>query len=84
VDVHNVEALFDYGAKTRAALTEWLPSLSAADAAVVRTFTVQSSQIAMTPRKLIAHIALHEIRHWAQVAMSPPGNHDLFYSRALD
>ncbi len=33
---------------------------------------------------------LHETRHWAQIALSlrraglePPGNHDLFYSKAL-
>jgi uncharacterized damage-inducible protein DinB len=35
-------------------------------------------------------MALHEVRHWAQIAavvrmagFAPPGNHDLFYSKAL-
>ena len=44
----------------------------------------------MTPRKLLFHILLHELRHWAQVALAvrlagfdPPGDHDLFYSHAL-
>ena len=44
----------------------------------------------LTPRKLLFHIALHETRHWAQIALAvrqaglePPGNHDLFYSQAL-
>jgi uncharacterized damage-inducible protein DinB len=45
----------------------------------------------MTPRKLLLHIALHETRHWAQIALgvrqaglAPPGNHDLFYSTVMD
>jgi uncharacterized damage-inducible protein DinB len=44
----------------------------------------------MTPRKLLFHILLHEMRHWAQIALAirlagfePPGNHDLLYSTAL-
>jgi uncharacterized damage-inducible protein DinB len=44
----------------------------------------------MSPRKLLLHIGLHETRHWAQIALAvrqaglePPGQHDLFYSRAL-
>ena len=44
----------------------------------------------MTPRKLLFHILLHETRHWAQIALAvrlaglePPGDHDLFYSKAL-
>jgi hypothetical protein len=35
-------------------------------------------------------VALHEVRHWAQIAWTvraagpaPPGNHDLFDSKAL-
>jgi uncharacterized damage-inducible protein DinB len=44
----------------------------------------------MSARKLLFHILMHEIRHWAQIALAvrlaglePPGDHDLFYSRAL-
>ena len=44
----------------------------------------------MSPRKLLFHILMHEIRHWAQVALAvriagfePPGDHDLIDSRAL-
>jgi len=40
--------------------------------------------------ELLFHMALHEVRHWAQIAaavrmagFAPPGDHDLFYSRAL-
>ena len=44
----------------------------------------------LTPRKLLFHCLLHETRHWAQIALAPrraglepPGNHDLFFSKAL-
>ena len=55
-----------------------------------RTFTVQSGDFVLSPRKLLFHCLLHETRHWAQIALAyrkagltPPGNHDLFFSKAL-
>ncbi len=56
----------------------------------VRTFEVRDQQWPMSARKLLFHIVVHETRHWAQIALAvrsaglePPGDHDLFYSRAL-
>jgi uncharacterized damage-inducible protein DinB len=75
--------LFDYGASVRRELDE-----DVADEP--RTFTLPSGDFVLTPRKLLFHCLLHETRHWAQIALSlrraglePPGNHDLFYSKAL-
>ena len=89
--VAEVPALFEYGANARRALHQYLTTLTAADAATPRTFTVQSGSATLTPRKLLFHMALHETRHWAQIALAirqagqdPPGNHDLFYSAALE
>lgn len=86
----DVERLFAYGDLVRQALRQYLPTLTDADAATVREFTVQSGTARMTPRKLLVHCALHETRHWAQIALGvrqagidPPGNHDLFYSKAM-
>jgi uncharacterized damage-inducible protein DinB len=86
----DVEALFRYGAAVRLSLRNFASSLSDEDAAKVREFVVQSGTAKMSPRKLLFHIGLHEIRHWAQIALgirqaaiAPPGNHDLFYSSAL-
>ena len=85
-----VDRLFEYGELVRQSLRQYLPTLSAEAASTVREFTVQSGTARMTPRKLLLHIAIHETRHWAQIALGvrqaglePPGNHDLFYSRAL-
>ena len=56
-----------------------------------RTIQVASGgEFTLTARKLLFHIVVHEIRHWAQIALAvrlagfaPPGQHDLMYSPAL-
>lgn len=84
-------ALFAYAARTREGLRSFAAKLDDVEAAKVYDFTVQSGTFRMTPRKLLLHICVHELRHWAQIALgvrqaglNPPGNHDLFYSSALE
>ena len=43
-----------------------------------------------TIRRIVLHILIHEIRHWAQIArimrergFAPPGQHDLIWSDAV-
>ena len=86
----NAPPLFDYGASVRRELDRFIETLDDEVADQVRTFNVRDQSWPMTPRKLLFHILLHEIRHWAQIALAvrlaglePPGDHDLFYSRAL-
>ena len=87
----NAPPLFDYGASVRRELEQFVSTLDDDDANEPRTFTVQSGgDFVLTPRKLLFHILLHETRHWAQIALAvrraglePPGQHDLFYSKAL-
>jgi uncharacterized damage-inducible protein DinB len=86
----NVVPLFNYGASVRRELEVYVNALQEDLAGEMRTFDVQNRQWPMTPRKLLFHILVHEIRHWAQIALAvrlagfePPGNHDLFYSRAM-
>ena len=87
---NNAQPLFDYGASVRRELEQYVAELDEDVAAQTRTFEVRSQQWAMSARKLLFHILMHEIRHWAQIALAvrlaglePPGDHDLFYSRAL-
>jgi uncharacterized damage-inducible protein DinB len=82
--------LFDYGASVRRELEQFVSELDEYVADEPRTFTVQTGDFMLTPRKLLFHILLHETRHWAQIALAirnaglePPGNHDLFFSKAL-
>jgi uncharacterized damage-inducible protein DinB len=86
----NAPPLFDYGASVRRELEQFVQDVDDDMAAEVRSFDVRDQLWEMTPRKLLFHILLHEIRHWAQIALAvrvagidPPGDHDLFFSRAL-
>ena len=87
---NNAPPLFDYGSSVRRELQQFADDLDADVADEARTFEVLDRPWVMTPRKLLFHIQLHEIRHWAQVAVAvraagyePPGEHDLFHSTAL-
>jgi uncharacterized damage-inducible protein DinB len=87
---NNAGPLFDYGASVRRELEAYVRGLSDDDADQVQTFELRDRQWTMTARKLLFTIQLHEIRHWAQIALAvriagfaPPGDHDLFYSRAF-
>ena len=86
----NAPPLFDYGASVRRELEQFVADLDPDVADEVRSFEVRGEQWPMTARKLLFHILLHEMRHWAQIALAvrlagfePPGEHDLFFSRAL-
>ncbi len=87
---NNAPPLFDYGASVRRELEQYVATLGEDEADQVRNFEVRETQWPMTPRKLLFHILLHETRHWAQIALAvrlagfePPGDHDLFYSKAI-
>lgn len=87
---NNAPPLFDYGASVRRELEQYVQDLDDDVADQEKSFVVRDGQWLMTPRKLLFHILLHELRHWAQIALAvrlagfePPGDHDLFYSKAL-
>jgi len=87
---HHAGPLFDYGSSVRRELEQYVSDLDDYVADEPRTFTVASGDAVLTPRKLLFHCLLHETRHWAQIALAlrragfePPGNHDLFYSKAF-
>jgi uncharacterized damage-inducible protein DinB len=87
---NNAPPLFDYGSSVRRELEQYVADLDSDVADEVRTFEVREQMWPMSSRKLLFHILLHELRHWAQIALAvrlagrePPGDHDLFYSVAL-
>jgi uncharacterized damage-inducible protein DinB len=82
--------LFDYAALVRADLREYVNGLDEAEAAATFTFAIPTGTFTMSHGKLTAHILLHELRHWAQVAyvsraagIAPPGEHDLFFFQGM-
>jgi uncharacterized damage-inducible protein DinB len=87
---NNAPPLFDYGASVRRELEQYVADLDDEAADQVRTFIIRDEQWQLSSRKLLFHIVVHEIRHWAQIALAvrisglePPGEHDLAYSKAL-
>ena len=86
----DIEGLFAYAARGQDAVHRYLPTLAAGNLNTPRDVVVSDGTYPLSPRKLLFHMALHEVRHWAQIAaavrmagFAPPGNHDLFYSKAL-
>jgi uncharacterized damage-inducible protein DinB len=86
----NAQPLFDYGASVRRELEQYVSGIEPEAADEMRSFEIRDRQWPMTSRKLLFHILLHEIRHWAQIALAvrvagfePPGDHDLFCSATL-
>ena len=87
---NNAPPLFDYGASVRRELEQFAGLLDEDEANQPRTIVVREQTFTMSPRKLLFHVLIHEIRHFAQIALAvrlagfePPGDHDLFFSRAL-
>src|SRR5215211_1664161 len=87
---NNAAPLFDYGSSVRRELEQYVADLDNDLADEMRTFEVRERQWSASSRKLLFHVLVHEIRHWAQVALAvrlaghePPGEHDLFFSSAL-
>jgi uncharacterized damage-inducible protein DinB len=64
----DVEALFAFGRQSRAALRHFISTLPAEQLDVSRELTITDTTRRLTPRKILFHVVLHEIRHWAQIA----------------
>jgi uncharacterized damage-inducible protein DinB len=63
----NVEALFQFGAVSRAQLVTLIDTLPTSAWDIPLEFSVVNSTFRGTPRKIVLHVLTHEIRHWAQV-----------------
>jgi uncharacterized damage-inducible protein DinB len=80
------QRLFDYAALVRADLRKYAADLTDAAADDTIAWQFLGRDYAMTRRRLLTHILLHEVRHLAQMALAartagiePPGEHDLIY-----
>jgi uncharacterized damage-inducible protein DinB len=68
VPTDDVDALFAFGRESRAALRRFIATLPADQLDVARDLTIVKITRRLTPRKILVHVVLHEIRHWAQLA----------------
>jgi uncharacterized damage-inducible protein DinB len=64
----DVDALFAFGRESRASLRAFISTLGTDQLDVARELTIVNVARRLTPRKILVHVVLHEIRHWAQIA----------------
>jgi uncharacterized damage-inducible protein DinB len=86
----DADAIFDFGREARQQLREFTQTANDEEWDHVHEIGARAFRIRGSARKLIAHILVHEIRHWAQVAMAvrqsglaPPGDHDMLFSESF-
>lgn len=89
VHADNLEALFQFGKESRSELKGFVETFPAEKWDVPLEFKLMNSVLQLTPRKIIVHVLLHEMRHWAQIATLLRLNgmtgdfHDFLFSPAM-
>jgi uncharacterized damage-inducible protein DinB len=63
-----LHAVFEFGRGSRKAMRALLAEFPADRWDVPETHTVATYTLRLTPRKIVVHAVLHELRHWAQIA----------------
>lgn len=86
---NDVDALFQFSQQSRQALQHLLETFPKAEWDRPKDFKVLNYAVKATPKKIVLHILMHEIRHWAQIATLlrlhglPSGFHDFLVSPVL-
>jgi uncharacterized damage-inducible protein DinB len=68
VPADRVDELFSKGDETRQRLKQLLATMGEEEWEVPRQFRILNYAVTATPRKIVAHTLMHEVRHWAQLA----------------
>lgn len=64
----DVRALFKAGDESRLAMTKLIATYPESGWDTPREFQILTFRVTVSPRKIVAHTLMHEIRHWAQIA----------------
>lgn len=88
----SLDALFATFDDTRVRLDAWLASANDADLAQILEFqTLSAGTLTGSARKVLVHLLLHGVRHWAQLATAlrqqghaTDWSHDILMSDALE
>jgi uncharacterized damage-inducible protein DinB len=65
---NDVAGLFEFGRQSRNDLKALIASLPAEKWDAQREFKILSFVARVSPKKIVLHVLMHEIRHWAQIA----------------
>jgi uncharacterized damage-inducible protein DinB len=86
---NNLEALFQFGRHSRKELKELIETLPATEWDAPRDFKILDYSVQASPQKIVLHVLMHEIRHWAQIGTLlrlhgvTDGFHDFLFSPVL-
>ncbi len=89
VPADKIDPLFAFGEQSRSALEQYLTGLTARALDTPNEYKILSYSLSASPRKILTHVLLHEIRHWAQIATTyrlsgrKVDFHDFLFSPAL-
>jgi len=89
VPADNLEALFQFGNESRKELKKFVEEFPSERWDVPFEFKLMNSTLTATPKKIIVHVLVHEMRHWAQIATLLRLNgmtgefHDFLFSPAM-
>ncbi len=85
----DLEALFAFGRESRADFKDYIANLPEAEWDTPIGMQIIKWSISASPRKIVTHVLIHEMRHWAQIATTlrlnglKPDLHDFLFSPAL-
>lgn len=89
IPTDDVERLFRFGHQSRSELRKFIEEFPDERWDAPEELTLMKSTLKVTPRKIVIHVLLHEIRHWAQIATLlrlqgvKGGFHDFLFSPVL-
>lgn len=89
IQTDSIDALFQFGRKSRASLTRFLETFPSKEWHVPQELNILTHVLTTTPRRIVTHVLIHEIRHWAQIATLlrlnglVAGFHDFLFSPVL-
>jgi uncharacterized damage-inducible protein DinB len=89
VPTDSLDALFELGQQSRKSLKDFIETFPVQEWDVPQELKLMNSSLKATPRKIVVHVLLHEIRHWAQIATLlrltgvTDGFHDILFSPAM-
>ena len=63
----NIQTLFEFGHQSRKELKQLLETFPAAQWEISHEFKILNFVVNATPKKVVTHVVVHEIRHWAQI-----------------
>jgi|SRR5215469_5846835 len=64
----SLEELFEFGEQSRKDLRTFVQTMDPREWDVLHEYIILKYSVQATPRKIVLHILVHELRHWAQIA----------------